>query len=277
MTIIRYNNREVTLAPDLTLELQNERKLRQLADIDVVEQTSNLVSIANARIDTLVQRMNDFESGAGTEWAVPVQKEKDARIAGDLENKTLTNGLNAAMSRRVDGLFTDINAVEDRVAVLEQDDTTIVRQGDAATLDQLKVNRDISGQTASFANQVTVGSLNNLSDHPWTKVQDEGDNQGMWVKRQGDIIHLRVRLNNSGASVATRWVGILPDWAQLPGTVNLMFTVPAWTSTSSNISNLQVNGNLASDPNRNKVAILKNIANQKYEFEVSYSVGTTSS
>ena len=55
MTIIRYNNREVTLAPDLTLELQNERKLRQLADIDVVEQTSNLVSIANARIDTLVQ------------------------------------------------------------------------------------------------------------------------------------------------------------------------------------------------------------------------------
>ena len=277
MTIIRYNNREVTLAPDLTLELQNERKLRQLADIDVVEQTSSLVSIANARIDNLVQRMNAFESGAGTEWAVPVQKEKDARIAGDLENKTLTNGLNAAMSRRVDGLFTDINAVEDRVAVLEQDDTTIIRQGATATLEQLKVNRDITGQSASFGNQVTVGSLNNLSDHPWTKVQDEGDNNGMWVKRQGDIIHLRVRLNNSGASVAERWVGILPDWAQLPGSVSLMFTVPAWSSTASSISNLQVNGNLASNTNRNKVAILKNIPNQKYEFEVSYSVGTTPS
>lgn len=274
MTIIRYNNKDVILAPDLSIPLSTEKAERIQGDLQVVEQTSDLLALVNTRIDNLVQRMNDFESGAGTEWAVPVQKEKDARIAGDLENKTLTNGLNAAMSRRVDGLFTDINAVEDRVAVLEQDDTTIVRQGDTATLDQLKVNRDISGQTASFANQVTVGSLNNLSDHPWTKVQDEGDNQGMWVKRQGDIIHLRVRLVNSGASVAERWVGILPDWAQLPGTVNLMFTVPAWTSTASSISNLQVNGNLASNTNRNKVAILKNIPNQKYEFEVSYSVGT---
>ncbi len=277
MTIIRYNNREVTLAPDLTLELQNERKLRQLADIDVVEQTSSLVSIANARIDTLVKRMNEFESGAGTEWTVPLQKEKDARIAGDSDNRNFANGLNTAMTNRVNGLFDDIVAVEDRVSVLEQDDTTIVRQGATATLEHLKVNQDIAGQSASFTNGVTVGSLNNLSDHPWTKVQDEGDNNGMWVKRQGDTIHLRVRLNNSGASVAERWLGILPDWAQLPGSTSLMFTVPAWTVTASNISNLQIHGNLASDPNRNKVAILKNIPSQKYEFEVSYSVGPTPS
>ena len=274
MTIIRYNNREVTLAPDLTLELQNERKLRQLADIDVVEQTSNLVSIANARIDTLVQRMNAFESGAGTEWAVPVQKEKDARIAGDSDNRNFTNALNTTMTNRVNGLFDDIVAVEDRVTTLEQADTTIVRQGDTATLERLKVNQDITGQSASFSNRVTVGSFNNLSDHPWTMIQDEGDNNGTWVKRQGDIVYLRVKLDNSGASTAERWLCTLPDWAQLPGAVNLMFTVPAWSSTASSISNLQVNGNLASDPNRNKVAILKNIANQKYEFEVSYSVGT---
>ena len=277
MTIIRYNSKDVILAPDLTLELQNERKLRQLADIDVVEQTSNLVSIANARIDTLVQRMNAFESGAGTEWAVPVQKEKDERIAGDLENKNLANGLNAAMTHRVDGLFTDITAVEDRVTMLEQDDTTIVRQGSTATLEHLKVNQDIAGQSASFTNGVTVGSFNNLSDRPWTKVQDEGVNNGMWVKRQGDIIHLRVRLDNSGASVAERWLGTLPDWAQLPSSTSLMFTVPAWSVTASNISNLQIHGNVASDPNRNKVAILKNIPSQKYEFEVNYAVGTTPS
>lgn len=277
MTIIRYNNREVALAPDLTLELQNERQLRQLGDIDVVEQTSSLVSIANSRIDNLVQRMNDFESGAGTEWAVPLQKEKDSRIAGDLDNKTLVNGLNAAMSRRVDGLFTDITAVEDRVTVLEQDDTTIVRQGDTATLEHLKVNQEIAGQSASFTNGVSVGSLTNLSDHPWTKIQDEGANNGMWVKRQGDIIHLRVKLDNSGASVAERWLGTLPGWAQLPSSTSLMFTVPAWSVTASNISNLQIHGNVASDPNRNKVAILKNIPSQKYEFEVSYAVGTSPS
>lgn len=277
MTIIRYNNREVTLAPDLTLELQNERKLRQLADIDVVEQTSNLVTIANTRIDALVQRMNDFESGAGAEWAAPLQKEKDERIAGDSDNRNFTNALNTAMTNRVNGLFDDVVAVEDRVTVLEQADPTIIRQGDTATLERLTVNQDVTGQTASFTNQVTVGSLNNLSDHPWTKVQDEGDNNGMWVKRQGDTVYLRVRLDNPGASVSERWVGTLPEWAQLPGSTALMFIVPAWTTTASNASNLQVHGNLASDTNRNKVAILKNIANQKYEFEVSYSVGTTPS
>ena len=277
MTIIRYNNREVALAPDLTLELQNERKLRQLADLDVVEQTSNLVTIANARIDALVQRMNNFESGAGEEWAVPLQREKDERIAGDSDNRNFANALNTAMTNRVNGLFDDIVAVEDRVTVLEQADHTIIRQGDTATLDRLTVNKDVAGQTASFTNQVTVGSLNNLSDHPWTKVQDEGDNNGMWVKRQGDNVYLRVKLDNTGASVAERWVGTLPEWAQLPGSTNLMFIVPAWTTTASNASNLQVHGNLASDTNKNKVAILKNIANQKYEFEVSYSVGTTPS
>jgi hypothetical protein len=112
---------------------------------------------------------------------------------------------------------------------------------------------------------------------PWTKVQDEGDNNGMWVKRQGDTVYLRVKLDNPGASVAERWVGTLPEWAQLPSSTNLMFTVPAWTTTPSNASNLQVHSNLASDTNKNKVAILKNIANQKYEFEISYSVGTTPS
>ncbi|QHJ81865.1 MAG: hypothetical protein [Bacteriophage sp.] len=277
MTIIRYNNREVTLAPDLTLELRNERKLRQLADIDVVEQTSNLVTIVNTRIDTLVKRMNEFESGAGAEWAVPLQKEKDERIAGDSDTRNLANGLNTAMTNRVNGLFNDIAAVEDRVTVLEQDDTTIVRQGDTATLESLKVNQGVTAQTGSFTNKVTVGSLNNLSDHPWTKIQDEGDNNGTWVKRQGDIVYIRVKLDNSGPSVAERWICNLPDWAQIPGSTALMFTVPAWTTTASNSSNLQIHGNLATDPNRNRIAILKNIANQKYEFEISYAVGDTPS
>lgn len=277
MTIIRYNNREVTLAPDLTLELQNERKLRQLADIDVVEQTSNLVTIANARIDNLVQRMNDFESGAGEEWAVPLQKEKDARIAGDSDNRNFTNALNTSMTNRVNGLFDDIVAVEDRVTTLEQTDTTIVRQGDTATLERLKVNQDITGQTASFANRVTVGSFNNLSDHPWTKVQDEGDNNGTWVKRQGDLVYVRVKIDNSGASVPERWLCTLPDWAQLPGSTELMFTVPAWTITASNISNVQVHANKSDDPNKNKIAILRNLANQKYSFEISFAVGDTPS
>lgn len=277
MTIIRYNSKDVILAPDLSIPLSTEKAERIQGDLQVVEQTSGLLALVNTRIDNLVQRMNDFESGAGTELAVPLQKEKDARIAGDLDNKTLVNGLNAAMTRRVDGLFTDITAVEDRVTVLEQDDTTIVRQGSTATLEHLKVNQDITGQSASFTNGVTVGSFNNLSDHPWTKVQDEGVNNGMWVKRQGEIIHLRVRLDNSGASVAERWLGTLPDWAQLPSSTSLMFTVPTWSVTASNISNLQIHGNVASDPNRNKVAILKNIPSQKYEFEVSYAVGTTPS
>ena len=273
MTIIRYNNREVTLAPDLTLELQNERKLRQLADIDVVEQTSNLVTIANARIDNLVQRMNTFESGAGEEWAVPLQKEKDARIAGDSDNRNFTNALNTSMTNRVNGLFDDIVAVEDRVTTLEQADTTIIRQGDTATLERLKVNQDVTGQSASFTNRVTVGSFKNLSDHPWTKIQDEGDNNGTWVKRQGDIVYLRVKLDNSGASTAERWLCTLPDWAQLPGTTELMFTVPAWTIDSSKISNVQIHANKADDPNKNRIAILRNISNEKYSFEISYAVG----
>ncbi|ARM65686.1 virion structural protein [Lactococcus phage LW31] len=273
MTILRYNNHNVILAPDLTLELQNERKLRQLADIEVVEQTSNLVTIVNTRIDTLVKRMNAFESGAGTEWAVPLQKEKDERIAGDSDTRNLANALNTAMTNRVNGLFNDIVAVEDRVTVLEQDDTTIVRQGDTATFERLKVNRDIVGQTGSFSNQVTVGSLNNLSDHPWTKIQDEGDNNGTWVKRQGDIVYVRVKLDNSGASTAERWLCTLPEWAQLPGSTELMFNVPAWTIDATKTSNVQIHANKADDPNKNRIAILRNIANQKYSFEISYAVG----
>ena len=277
MTILRYNNKDVILAPDLSIPLSTEKAERIQGDLQVVEQTSDLLALVNTRIDALVKRMNEFESGAGTEWAVPLQREKDARIAGDLDNKNFTSGLNTLMTNRVNGLFDDIVAVEDRVATLEQDDTTIVRQGSTATLESLKVNQDVTGQSASFTNIVTVGALNNLSDHPWTKVQDEGDNNGMWLKRQGDIIHLRVRLVNSGASVAERWLGTLPEWAQLPGATALMFTVPAWDTISSNISNLQIHGNLASDPNKNRVAILRNLSNKMYEFEVSYSVGTTPS
>lgn len=277
MTILRYNSKDVILAPDLTVPLSTEKSERIQGDLQVVEQTSDLMALVNTRIDALVQRMNDFESGAGSEWAVPLQNEKNERIAGDLENKNLTNGLNTAMSRRVDGLFDDIVAVEDRVTTLEADDTTVIRQGDTATLESLKVNSDITAQSASFTNGVTVGSLNNLSDHPWTKIQDEGDNNGTWVKRQGDIVHLRVKLDNPGASVSERWLGTLPEWAQLPGATALMFTVPAWTTTATNMSNLQVHGNLASDPNKNRLAILKNIANQKYEFEISYAVGNSPS
>lgn len=272
MTIIRYNNREVTLAPDLTLELQNERKLRQLADIDVVEQTSNLVTIANARIDSLVQRMNDFESGAGAEWAVPLQKEKDARIAGDSDNRNFTNALNTSMTNRVNGLFDDIVVVEDRVTVLEQDDTTIIRQGNAATLDSLKVNKDISGQTASFANQVTVGSLNNLSDHPWTKIKDNGDNMGIWFKRQGDMVSVRMRLQ-TGAAKDNNVLCTIPSWAQLPGNVNYMFVVSPWSVYASPAYQLQVHGNTANDPNRSIIEMLKSPPNTLFEFTINYSVG----
>nr|DAL74535.1 MAG TPA: hypothetical protein [Caudoviricetes sp.] len=271
MTIIRYNNREVTLAPDLTLELQNERKLRQLGDIDVVEQTSNLVSIANARIDTLVQRMNDFESGAGAEWAVPLQKEKDARIAGDSDNRNFTNALNTSMTNRVNGLFNDIVAVEDRVTVLEQDDTTIVRQGNTATLENLKVNHAVTGESASFTNQVTVGSLNNLSDQPWTKIQNSGDNKGVWFKRQGDMISVRVKIY-TGAAVSNNKLCIIPAWAQLQGTVAYMFTVSSWAAVPTNY-NVQVHGNKADDPNKNVIELLRSPSTTNFEFTIHYSVG----
>lgn len=272
MTIIRYNNREVTLAPDLTLELQNERKLRQLADIDVVEQTSNLVTLANARIDSLVQRMNDFESGAGAEWAVPLQKEKDARIAGDSDNRNFTNALNTSMTNRVNGLFDDIVAVEDRVTTLEQADTTIIRQGNAATLDSLKVNKDITAQTGSFVNQVTVGSLNNLSDHPWTKIQDNGDNMGIWFKRQGDMVSVRMRLQ-TGAAKDNNILCTIPSWAQLPGAANYMFVVSPWAVNAYPAYQLQVHGNMASDPKRNIMEMLKSPPNTVFEFTINYAVG----
>lgn len=272
MTILRYNNKDVMLAPDLTLELQNERQLRQLADMGVVEQTSNLVTLVNTRIDSLVKRMNEFESGAGAEWAVPLQKEKDNRIAGDLENKNLANGLNTAMSRRVDGLFNDIAAVEDRVTSLEAEDTTVVRQGDTATLENLKVNQAVSGQSASFTNQVTVGSLSNLSDYPWTKVQDGGDNLGVWFKRQGDIVSVRVKIY-TGAGVARNKLCNIPSWAQLPGTVAYMFLVSPWTAAASPAYQLQVHGNKANDPEKNTIELLRSPATTNFEFTVSYSVG----
>lgn len=272
MTILRYNNKDVMLAPDLTLELQNERQLRQLADMGVVEQTSNLVTLVNTRIDSLVKRMNEFESGAGAEWAVPLQKEKDNRIAGDLENKNLANGLNTAMSRRVDGLFNDIAAVEDRVTSLEAEDTTVVRQGDTATLENLKVNQAVSGQSASFTNQVTVGSLSNLSDYPWTKVQDGGDNLGVWFKRQGDIVSVRVKIY-TGAGVARNKLCNIPSWAQLPGTVAYMFLVSPWTAAASPAYQLQVHGNKVNDPEKNTIELLRSPATTNFEFTVSYSVG----
>lgn len=272
MTILRYNNKDVMLAPDLTLELQNERQLRQLADMGVVEQTSNLVTLVNTRIDSLVKRMNEFESGAGAEWAVPLQKEKDNRIEGDLENKNLANGLNTAMSRRVDGLFNDIAAVEDRVTSLEADDTTIVRQGDTATLEKLKVNQEVSGQSASFSNQVTVGSLNNLSDQPWTKIQDGGDNLGVWFKRQGDMVSVRVKIY-TGAGVARNKLCNIPSWAQLPGNVAYMFLVSPWTAAASPAYQLQVHGNKANDPEKNTIELLRSPATTNFEFTVSYSVG----
>ena len=238
----------------------------------VVEQTSNLVTLVNTRIDSLVKRMNEFESGAGAEWAVPLQKEKDNRIAGDLENKNLANGLNTAMSRRVDGLFNDIAAVEDRVTSLEAEDTTVVRQGDTATLENLKVNQAVSGQSASFTNQVTVGSLSNLSDYPWTKVQDGGDNLGVWFKSQGDIVSVRVKIY-TGAAVARNKLCNIPSWAQLPGTVAYMFLVSPWTAAASPAYQLQVHGNKANDPEKNTIELLRSPATTDFEFTVSYSVG----
>lgn len=52
-----------------------------------------------------------------------------------------------------------------------------------------------------------------------------------------------------------------------------MYTVPQWTTTASNASNVQVHGNSSGDTNRNKIAILKNAANMKYEFMISWAVG----
>lgn len=273
MTILKYNDKEVKLAPDLTLNLSTEKSERVAGDLQVVEQTSDLMALANKRIDDLVKRMNDFEAGAGSEWAVPLQREKTERLAGDLENKNYAISLNTAMSNRVDGLFTDITAVEDRVTALETEDTTIVRQGDSATLESLVVNHAVSAESANISGGMTVGSITNMSDKPWTKINDEGENQGTWVKRQGDVVYLRVKLDNSGAAVSERWVGTLPDWAQLPATVALMYTVPQWTTTASNASNVQVHGNSSGDTNRNKIAILKNAANMKYEFMISWAVG----
>lgn len=272
MTILRYNSKDVILAPDLSVPLSTEKSERIQGDLQVVEQTSDLLALVNTRIDALVQRMNDFESGAGSEWAVPLQNEKNERIAGDLENKNLTNGLNTAMTNRVNGLFDDIVAVEDRVTVLEQDDTTIVRQGDTATLEQLTVNRDITGQTASFTNQVTVGSLNNLSDHPWTKIQDGGDNLGVWFKRQGDMISVRVKIY-TGAAVSNNKICDIPSWAQLPGNVAYMFVISPWATTASPAYQLQVHGNKADDPNKNIIEILRSPATTNFEFTVNYSVG----
>lgn len=273
MTILKYNDKEVKLAPDLTLNLSTEKSERVAGDLQVVEQTSDLMALANKRIDDLVKRMNDFEAGAGSEWAVPLQREKTERLAGDLENKNYAISLNTAMSNRVDGLFTDITAVEDRVTALETEDTTIVRQGDSATLESLVVNHAVSAESANISGGMTVGSITNMSDKPWTKINDEGENQGTWVKRQGDVVYLRVKLDNSGAAVSERWVGTLPDWAQLPAAVALMYTVPQWTTTASNASNVQVHGNSSGDTNRNKIAILKNAANMKYEFMISWAVG----
>lgn len=272
MTILRYNNKDVILAPDLTVPLATEKSERIRGDLQVVEQTSDLMALVNTRIDALVQRMNDFESGAGSEWAVPLQNEKNERIAGDLENKNLTNGLNTAMSRRVDGLFDDIVAVEDRVTALEADDTTVVRQGDTATLESLKVNSGITGESASFSNGVTVGSLTNLSDHPWTKVQDGGDNLGVWFKRQGDIVSVRVKIY-TGAAVSNNKICDIPSWAQFPGTVAYMFVVSPWATTASPAYQLQVHGNKADDPNKNIIEILRSPATTNFEFTINYAVG----
>lgn len=272
MTILRYNNKDVILAPDLSVPLSTEKSERIQGDLQVVEQTSDLMALVNTRIDALVQRMNDFEAGAGSEWAVPLQNEKTARIAGDLENKDLANGLNTAMSRRVDGLFDDINAVEQRVTDLEADDTTVIRQGDTATLESLKVNSGVTAQSASFSNQVTVGSLNNLSDHPWTKIQDGGDNLGVWFKRQGDMVSVRMKLY-TGAAVSNNKLCDIPSWAQLPGTVAYMFVVSPWATTASPAYQLQVHGNKADDPNKNIIEMLRSPATTNFEFTINYSVG----
>ncbi|ARM65946.1 structural protein [Lactococcus phage LW4] len=52
-----------------------------------------------------------------------------------------------------------------------------------------------------------------------------------------------------------------------------MFNVPAWTIDATKTSNVQIHANKADDPNKNRIAILRNIANQKYSFEISYAVG----
>lgn len=271
MTILKYNDKSVVLAPDLTLELQHERDIRNEKDLQVVAQTSELVSLVNSRIDSLVQRMNNFESGVGTEWAVPLQTEKTNRIQGDIDSKNLATSLNTAMSNRVDGLFNDIVAVEDRVAVLEQADTTIVRQGDTATLENLKVNQKIDAQTGEFTNNVTVGSLTNLSDHHWTKIRNDGDNKGIWFKREGDMVSVRFAIT-TGAAVSNNVLCTIPTWAQMSGLVNYMFVVSSWNVDPTSYQ-LQVHGNTASDPNRNIIEMLKSPYNTKFEFTINYAVG----
>ena len=176
------------------------------------------------------------------------------------------------MSNRVDGLFTDITAVEDRVTALETDDTTIVRQGDSATLESLVVNHAVTAETATVTGGLTVGSIINQSDHPWTKVQDNGENLGVWFKRQGDMVSVRVKIY-TGAAVSNNKLCTIPDWAQLPGTVAYMFVISPWATTASPAYQLQVHGNKADDPNKNSIEILRSPATTNFEFTINYSVG----
>ena len=95
---------------------------------------------------------------------------------------------------------------------------------------------------------------------------------GVWFKRQGDMVSVRMKLY-TGAAVSNNKLCDIPSWAQLPGAVAYMFVVSPWATTASPAYQLQVHGNKSDDPNRNIIEMLRSPATTNFEFTIHYSVG----
>lgn len=268
MTKIVFDDKEVVLPPDLTLALQTEAEQRQSGDAQVIKQASDLVTLVNARIDDLVRRMNSIESGEGENWAVPLQTEINNRILGDAENKKLANNLNTATNSRIDDMVDDIDSTNARVTNLEQEKSTYVKTGANAQVNTMDVTDTMTvGNTATVQGTLTVGDIVNNSDHPWTKVVDEGGNYGVWAKRTGDIVHLDVNIPKPSA-VGNRTLGNIPSWCAPVS--QKMFVIPGWTSTNSANYHLQVN---AVGSNDTASLTILSAGTYSYSFQVTYDVG----
>lgn len=280
MTTLKFNDKLIVLPPDLTSALSTETEQRKRGDLQVVQQSADLIALISARVDDLVTRMDGLEEGAGQEWAVPLNNEKTARILGDQENKNLTESYNTAQTERVDGMVSELTDNTTRVEALEAVQGDYIKTNSPAYVQSLTIDSTglLTAPTGSITGVLAVGQLINHSDIPWTRVANmgtvDGTPAGIWLRRSGERISLRARIKSS-ASPGSNWkLCDLPQWARLASPNNLMYVVPGWTTQATNSSNLQVHSNdTVNDPqNHDIVEMLRPIPNTKYEFTVSWDL-----
>lgn len=279
MTKLTINNKDIIFPPDLTNGLNNEIAERKAGDLQVVETASDLISLVNARIDDLVERMNGIEAGEGQEWAVPLQTETTNRILGDQTNKNLIEDYNTAQTERVDGMVEELHDNTTRVQALEElQDDYVKQEGDAFLNSAIIGQGGLIAPTGNITGVFSVGQLIDHSDVPWTRISTtpnvNGQPGGVWMKKRGDTVSVMIRVMSPATATNNFKICDIPNWARLASPNNLMFTIPAWTTEGTGIAKLQIHANdTVGDPtNHDIIEILKPPVNTRYESMIKYEL-----